>query len=303
MLEELNQAEGLVYLPLGGDTCPRIVIEAKLLGCKLHLNENIQHKNEEWFTSDDLFDTEAYLYAARQKFWNSISQTMNYVPEISGYTTTKNAISQEYPFTESIKSMLGFCSEVVVVDGGSTDGTWEELKEWSEKEDKLKVFLVERDWTHVRHAVFDGAQKAEARNRCNGEYCWQMDCDEVVHEDDYPKITALTKMFPSQADLVSLPVIEYWGGPARIRIDVNPWKWRLSKNLPHITHGIPKELRKTDSSGNLYASPGTDGCDYIHVETFERIPHANFYTENVHKARIMALEGDAECFGELFEVV
>jgi hypothetical protein len=68
VLQKLSIAEGFVYLPRGGDTCPRMVIEAKLLGCKLHLNEYVQHKDEVWFNSDDIYDTEAYLYAARRDF-------------------------------------------------------------------------------------------------------------------------------------------------------------------------------------------------------------------------------------------
>ena len=44
VLEKLAQAKGFVYLPKGGDTCPRMVIEAKLLGCELHLNDHVQHK-------------------------------------------------------------------------------------------------------------------------------------------------------------------------------------------------------------------------------------------------------------------
>ena len=50
LLLKLSQSEGLVYLPAGSDTCPRLVIEAKLLGCKLVLNENVQHIDEEWFS-------------------------------------------------------------------------------------------------------------------------------------------------------------------------------------------------------------------------------------------------------------
>lgn len=49
VLKKMALAEGFVYLPEGGDTCPRIVIEARLLGCKLVLNENVQHINEGWF--------------------------------------------------------------------------------------------------------------------------------------------------------------------------------------------------------------------------------------------------------------
>ena len=61
--------------------------------------------------------------------------------------------------------------------------------------------------------------------------------------------------------------------------------------MPYITHGIPLQMRKTDSDGNLYSSPGTDGCDYIHNETYEVIPHASFYTNEVHQARVAALGG------------
>ena len=294
VLEILAQAEGFVCLPAGADTCPRMVIEAKLLGCELHLNDNVQHRNEIWFDTDDMFDTEAYLYAARDRFWRGIKAIMEYEPTVSGYTTTINCIKGGYPWKESIQSLLGFCHEVVVVDGGSSDGTWESLEELSSTEERLKIYKVERDWDHPRFAVFDGQQKAEARSRCTSEFCWQQDADEVVHESDYDKIRQLTRNFPAQVDLISLPVVEYWGGPSKVRMDVNPWKWRLSKNKPHITHGIPKQLRREDDDGHLYAGVGTDGCDYVHTETHEVIPHANFYNTDAHNLRMSALSGDDE---------
>ena len=296
VLEKLSRAEGFVYLPEGGDTCPRMVIEAKLLGCKLHLNDNVQHKDELWFTSEDRLDTESYLYAARNRFWNALRATREAVPSISSYTTTRNCISQKYPWRQCIESALGFSDEVVVVDGGSDDGTWEALLEWADTEKRLKAFQVKRDWSEKRHAVYDGLQKAEARSRCTSEFLWQIDSDEIVHEDDYEKIKTLCKNFPTEIDLICLPVIEYWGGPEKVRMDVNPWKWRLSRNRPHITHGIPKSLRMTDEDGNLYASPGTDGCDYVHKDTFELIPFANFVTREVEMTRHAALSGDDKAF-------
>jgi hypothetical protein len=126
------------------------------------------------------------------------------------------------------------------------------------------------------------------------DFCWQMDADEVVHEDDYTKIKNLIKKFPGQVDLVSLPVIEFWGSNKKIRLDVTPWKWRLSRNLPNITHGIPKELRRTDDRENLYAHLGTDGCDYIDYKTYDRIPHASFYTEDIESARSAAISGNTD---------
>ena len=294
MLEKLAQSEGLAYLPAGWDTCPRLVIEAKLLGCQLVLNDNVQHKNEEWFATGDSLTTESYLYAARDTFWNGIRQAMDWRPEISGYNTTKDCNKAQYPWRESIQSMLGFCSEVVVVDGGSKDGTLEELRDWAATEPRLKVHLIERDWSHPRFALFDGAQKAEARRRCTGQFLWQMDADEVVPQRDWDKVIELCRTFPKEIDLLSLPVTEFWGGPRKVRIDVNPWKWRLSRNLPHITHGIPGPLRKRDSEGHVYASPGTDGCDYVHAETGAVIPHGSFYTVEVHEARMAAIQGNTE---------
>ena len=290
-LARMASAEGFVYLPMGKDTCPRMVIEAKLLGCKLHLNDNVQHKDEEWFATDNIESIEEYLYAAPNLFWSSISNMMNYVPTISGYTTTYNCIKQNYPFIESIKSMLGFCNEVCIVDGGSTDGTLEILNDLITNDSRIKVKVVERDWSHPRFAVYDGLQKAEARSLCTGDFCWQMDSDEIVHENDYQKITNLLKKFPKGVNLLALPVVEYWGSIDKVRVDVNPWKWRLSRNNKNITHGIPKHHRKEDEQGRLY-SAGSDGCDYIFTDSFESVPFISFYTKEADSARQHALLGD-----------
>jgi len=292
LLEELAQAEGFVYLPRGGDTCPRMVIEAKLLGCELHLNDNVMHKNEIWFETNDPFDTEAYLYGAMERFWSGIKADMEWRPTISGYTTVMNADSQGYPWQRCIESLLGFCDEVVVVDGGSSDGTWETLLEWSEKESRLVAHQELRDWDHPRFAVFDGLQKAKARELCTSDFCWQQDADEYVRPGDYKKIKQLATSFPTQTDIVSLPVVEFWGSEEKVRLDVNPWKWRLSKNNPNITHGIPAFLRKQDENGDMYSALGTDGCDYIYSDSGEPVPHASFYPEEAHKLRLAALQGD-----------
>ena len=293
LLTKLAQSKGLVFLPKGGDTCPRLVIEAKLLGCDLILNDNVQHKDELWFNTDDMLDTESYLYAARNRFWNGIKYNMNYNPTISGYTTTKDCIDQKYPFVESINSLLGFCDEVVIVDGGSTDGTWEKLQEMSGENEKIIIHQEKRDWESKRFAVYDGLQKAVARSICTKDFCWQQDVDEIVHEEDYSKIETLVKDIPKSMTLLALPVVEYWGKDEKVRVDVNPWKWRLSRNLPHITHGIPARLRKFDDDGQLYSLPGSDGCDYVRSDSFEPIPFSTFYTSDVDNLRNLSWSDQA----------
>ena len=67
-LEQLAQAKGLCALPAGYDTCPRLVIEAKLLGCELQTNEYVQHRDEKWFsgTSEQIVN---YLKTRKDYFW------------------------------------------------------------------------------------------------------------------------------------------------------------------------------------------------------------------------------------------
>ncbi|MAH43390.1 hypothetical protein CL614_06790 [archaeon] len=296
MLDKFSTSKGLVFLPPGGDTCPRVVIEAKLLGCELIINENVMHQDEEWFNTENIQDTVEWLLGGPDRFWGAIYEHLNRLPTISGYTTTYNCIDQSYPFVESISSMLGFCDQIVVIDGGSTDGTWEELQTLAavQGDGRIVIHRQERDWNHKRFAVFDGLQKALARSMCTSEFCWQQDSDEIVHEKDYEKIKTLARTLPKQMDLVALPVIEFWGKKNKVRVDVNPWKWRFSRNRPHITHGVPAHLRVFDDEGMMFSKPGTDGCDYIRSDSFEPVQFNNFYGKEHHDLRMSALNGSTE---------
>jgi hypothetical protein len=68
LLIKLSTSKGLIFLPDGADTCPRLVIEAKLLGCELILNDLVQHKNEDWF-SDNQACLE-YMNNRASNFWS-----------------------------------------------------------------------------------------------------------------------------------------------------------------------------------------------------------------------------------------
>ena len=73
-LKKLSEYKGLIFHPAGFDTCPRLVIEAKLMGLDLDLNDNVQHSNEEWFRTDNIFDTISYLEDCYNKFWKVINK-------------------------------------------------------------------------------------------------------------------------------------------------------------------------------------------------------------------------------------
>jgi len=137
MLEKFSKAKGFIFLPEGSDTCPRTVIEAKLLGCELILNDNVQHKNEEWF-SGSRQETLEYLESRASVFWDAIYKCMgNRIPQeyaepedtkfkiiIPAYNA-ENWISRTI---DSVKDQKYQNYECYITDDISTDSTLEVAK-------------------------------------------------------------------------------------------------------------------------------------------------------------------------------
>lgn len=63
---------------------------------------------------------------------------------LSGIIPVKNGNTLSYPWQSAVNSLLPICDEVIVCDGGSTDGTLEEARNWVAHEPKLRI--VEYPW-------------------------------------------------------------------------------------------------------------------------------------------------------------
>ena len=72
LLKKLAESKGLIFLPSGEDTCPRIVIEAKMLDCEVVMNNKVQHKDEEWFQDKETMIK--YLRERPTVFWKEIEK-------------------------------------------------------------------------------------------------------------------------------------------------------------------------------------------------------------------------------------
>ena len=110
---------------------------------------------------------------------------------ISGFTLIRNGQQFDYPYLESIRSLLPLVDELIINVGYGTDQTLEQLKNLAQKEKKIQIF--ESDWQldnpeKKKSGLILSEQTNLALDRCTGDWCIYLQADEVLHEDDIPLI-------------------------------------------------------------------------------------------------------------------
>jgi hypothetical protein len=165
MLGKLSKAQGLIFMPQAGDTCPRLVIEAKLLGCELILNEDVQHKNEKWFENKKSIIN--YLKERSNVFWHEIEKSL--FSNLSSYThkNTKQNIKFKIvvPFynadkwigkcIKSIKRQTYKNFECVLIDDMSTDSSLKTVRKYIEG-DKRFSLITNTDKKYALENIVNG---------------------------------------------------------------------------------------------------------------------------------------------------
>ena len=163
MLEKFSKYKGFVFLPRGADTCPRTVIEAKLLGCDLITNDNVQHADESWFTNSRK-DTIDYLKTRGDLFWEKVS-SFTRAPKYQENNNEKThfkiiipAYNSESWIQKCIQSVLKQNYEnyeCVISDDISTDNTWNIIQKlnlknnFTIKQNKVKKYALKNIYDSI----------------------------------------------------------------------------------------------------------------------------------------------------------
>ncbi|MGD0016629.1 MAG: glycosyltransferase [Verrucomicrobiia bacterium] len=111
---------------------------------------------------------------------------------VSGFTFLRNGQKFGYPFVESIRSILPIVDEFIVALGPCDDDTERQLREIGDP----KIRIIPTQWNeNIRpdysiNGFIYGQQKSIALFNCTGDWAFYLEADEVVHENDLPKIRA-----------------------------------------------------------------------------------------------------------------
>ena len=121
---------------------------------------------------------------------------------ISGFTVIRNAVIMAYPVVESIKSILPICEEFIVGVGAGDDNT----RALIESIDDPKIRIVDTVWDRTRNR--GGHLLAEKTNEalalCKGTWCFYLQADEVVHEQDLPSIRDACEKYANDSEIQAL---------------------------------------------------------------------------------------------------
>lgn len=106
--------------------------------------------------------------------------------KVSGFTVIRNGVRMGYPVVQSIKSILPLVDEMVVGIGQSDDGTEALIQAIDDQ--KIRTFSAHWDTNKTTGGLVLSEKTNEALDRCENDWCFYLQADEVVHEMDLPRI-------------------------------------------------------------------------------------------------------------------
>ncbi|PQO44487.1 glycosyltransferase family 2 protein [Blastopirellula marina] len=111
--------------------------------------------------------------------------------QVCGFTILRDGVRFGYPFVESIKSVLPLVDRFVIQVGDCSDNSLEVLEAIGDP--KIEIEITPWDPEMRKAGEVLAYQTNLALDRCDGDWCFYIQADEVIHEADYPAIQQAMK--------------------------------------------------------------------------------------------------------------
>ncbi len=151
---------------------------------------------------------------------------------VSGFTIARNAIHYDYPVLESIRSILPLVDEMVVAVGASCDATRQLIVDL----DDPKIRIIDTVWDEElrRGGTILAQQTNLALDACRGDWCFYLQADEVIHENDWGRISDCMRKYQHRPTVEGLRFrYHHFRADYSIR-DPLPYRHQIRIVRPHI---------------------------------------------------------------------
>ncbi|HEY4061164.1 MAG TPA: glycosyltransferase family 2 protein [Puia sp.] len=181
---------------------------------------------------------------------------------ISGFTMVRNATKFYYPIKQAIASLLPLVDEFVVAlgDCDPDDRTLEEIR--SIGSDKIRIIHTVWDLEKYPRGMEHAHQTDIAKQACTGDWLFYVQSDEVVHEDDLPRIRQRCEelLYDYSVEGLLFKYRHFWGDYDH-HITSHAWyanEIRIVRN--------DKDIHSWESAQSFRRIPGFDGVHYRQKE-------------------------------------
>lgn len=129
--------------------------------------------------------------------------------KISGFTIIRNGEEYDYPYLESLRSLLPLVDELIINVGEGTDQTLQKIQKFATEEGEGKVSLFTSHWPlddpeKKKGGKILSEQTNLALDRCTGDWCIYLQADEVFHEGDSHRLRSFLEKYADHPDVEAL---------------------------------------------------------------------------------------------------
>ena len=213
--------------------------------------------------------------------------------KISGFTFVRNGVKFDYPFIESIRSVLPLCDEMIVSVGNSDDETLEMVKNIGSDKIRIMQTVWDDSLREGGRVLAVETDKAKAAISADTDWCIYIQADEVLHEQDYPAISRAMQqnLDDKRIDGLLFDHLNFYGSFDYI---ANSRKWqykqiRIIRNDDAITsfrdaisfmkNGKKLKVKKIDATVYHYGWVRKPDAMQQKLETFNKMWHDDRWIE------------------------
>jgi len=139
------------------------------------------------------------------------------------HTIAKDALRLDYHLVEMLKYHVDFADEIIVMEGYSTDGTYEAIQSIS---DKIKI--IRQAWIPTDSYC---SYVNVGLKHCTGDWCIKLDADEFIPEWEWDRLRSY--LGSTQELLIPVKLRNFYGSYMVEHINPNRWSWPESKWCIH----------------------------------------------------------------------
>jgi hypothetical protein len=213
---------------------------------------------------------------------------------ISGFTLVRNGVEFDYPFLESLTSLLAVVDELVINVGQGTDATLEEVQRWAtaHQAPEKRIHVFESNW-HLDDPEKKKAgrilseQTNLALERCSSDWCLYLQADEVLHEADAKGLKAriLQAARTPEVEALYFDYTHFYGSYDVIQYSRSTYRREvraLRKSSGAQSIGDAQSFRKPDGSKLKACAAHARVFHYGWVRTPEAMREKTFFMDQLY---------------------